>query len=203
MPGPSDPQFWQERYEAGDTRWDKGAPAPPLVFFLRSRRMAGRVLVPGCGAGHDVREIARQGADVTGLDFAPAAIASAQAFPVAGTETYLQANFLDRPPEIAARFDWIFEHTCYCAIDPARRDDYVKACIHALRPGGCLLAIFYLETGDPPDVGPPFSTSRDEILSRFGPFFEVEFSEVPQTAYPGREGREWLWMARLREVFTD
>lgn len=195
--GPSDPGFWQERYEAGEARWDKGAPAPPLVSFLQNRQIPGDVLVPGCGSGHDVREIARQGANVTGIDFAPAAIAAAQEFPRAGMETYVQGDFLNLPPEFEGCFDWIFEHTCFCAIDPSRRDDYVKSCVQALRPGGRLLAVFYLDTGDPPHVGPPFSAHRQEILSRFGSWFEVEFAAVPESAYPGREGREWLWLGRL------
>ena len=44
---------WQRRYEQDDTPWDKGAPAPALVTFLREKQIAGRVLVPGCGRGHE------------------------------------------------------------------------------------------------------------------------------------------------------
>jgi len=29
-------------------------------------------------------------------------------------------------------YDWIFEHTLFCAIDPARRDDYVNAVLDTL-----------------------------------------------------------------------
>jgi SAM-dependent methyltransferase len=38
-----------------------------------------RVLVPGCGSGYEVESLARLGFTVTGLDYAPAAIARAQA----------------------------------------------------------------------------------------------------------------------------
>lgn len=195
--GPSDPRFWQERYESGETRWDKGAPAPPLVSFLKDRAVVGRVLVPGCGSGHDVRALSEQGAEVTGLDFAAGAIDAARAIRPVGSESYVLEDFLNCPGMLKGGFDWIFEHTCFCAIEPSRRRDYVKACIHCLRPGGRLLAVFYLETGDPPDVGPPFATDREEILSLFGSYFEVEQEGIPKDAYPGREGKEWLWMGRL------
>ena len=50
---------WEERYESGDTPWEKGAPAPPLLEWLDSRgSIRGDVLVPGCGSGYDVRAIA-------------------------------------------------------------------------------------------------------------------------------------------------
>jgi hypothetical protein len=50
---------WEQRYETGDTPWEKGAPAPPLLEWLESRgSIRGDILVPGCGSGHDVRAIA-------------------------------------------------------------------------------------------------------------------------------------------------
>jgi cyclopropane fatty-acyl-phospholipid synthase-like methyltransferase len=38
-----------------------------------------RILVPGCGRGHEVVALARAGFAVTGVDFAPAAAAALQA----------------------------------------------------------------------------------------------------------------------------
>ena len=47
---------WDELYQAKETPWEKGAPAPPLLEWLRMRGpLEGEVLVPGCGHGHDVR----------------------------------------------------------------------------------------------------------------------------------------------------
>ncbi len=34
-------------------------------------------------------------------------------------------DFLGQNPDQS--FDWIFEHTLYCAIDPGERDHYVEA----------------------------------------------------------------------------
>ncbi|MFM8766042.1 MAG: thiopurine S-methyltransferase, partial [Spartobacteria bacterium] len=46
---------WNTRYVAGDTPWDKGTAHPALVARLQNQPLKGSVLVPGCGAGHDVR----------------------------------------------------------------------------------------------------------------------------------------------------
>ena len=70
---------WEERYQSGDTHWDKGAPAPGLVDFLQEHPELprGSVAVPGCGFGHDVRAWAEFGFDAAGFDIAPSAIAGA------------------------------------------------------------------------------------------------------------------------------
>ena len=39
------PTDWEERYRTGETPWDKSAPHPSLVTFLKSEPIRGRVLV--------------------------------------------------------------------------------------------------------------------------------------------------------------
>lgn len=193
------PTDWNHCYRTGDTPWDKGAPAPPLLAWLEApgHRFEGEVLVPGCGCGHDVRAIAATGqaTRVVGLDIAPAALDVARCLPRAGNETYVEGDLFNPPPDFRARFDRVFEHTCFCAIDPARRQDYVRAVAQVLRPGGRLLAIFYLnpwKQGEPtpPDGGPPFGVTIDELDTLFAGHFDLLEESVPARAYPGREGRE-------------
>src|SRR6187549_3309989 len=76
---------WQHQYATGQTPWERGAPAPALVDYLKTNPVTGRVLVPGCGTGQDVRVLALAGAtEVTGLDVAPLAVERASRF-LAGT----------------------------------------------------------------------------------------------------------------------
>ena len=196
------PTDWNACYLAGDTPWDKGAPAPPLLAWLEAsptHRLDGEVLVPGCGLGHDVRAIAAAATGhagaVRGLDLSPAALEEARRVPPVGSETYTEADLFDLPPDWRGRFDWVFEHTCFCAVDPTRRPDYVRAVAGALKPGGRLLAIFYLDPwkdGDtpPPGGGPPFGTSVGELDGLFAGPFDLRGDWVPDRTYPGREGRE-------------
>ena len=74
---------WNERYVLGDTPWEKGASAPPLLAWMsRYGPLTGDVLVPGCGLGHDVRAIANASADarVVGLDLATEALVQAKKY---------------------------------------------------------------------------------------------------------------------------
>lgn len=187
---------WEKRYRDGDTPWEKGAPSPGLLDFLGTRRMAGRVLVPGCGLGHDVRAISDADNRVLGVDVAPSAIAAAEAFPEVAGEEYQTADLFDLPRELESQFDWVWEHTCFCAIDPARRSDYVDGVRFALRDGGHLLAVFYLDPGD--GKGPPFGVTRAELDALFAPVFELLEEWVPLHAYPGREDRELMRLLRKR-----
>jgi SAM-dependent methyltransferase len=193
------PTDWEDHYRRGETPWDKGAPSPGLVDFLGTEPVRGRVLVPGCGVGHDVRALAATAEEVVGIDIAPSAVAAAQAFPPVSKERYELADLFALPPHLRGSFDWVWEHTCFCAIQPAQRAAYVEAVAGALRPGGHLLAVFYLDPGnDSPDEGPPFEVSVAELDCLFAPRFTLVREWLPARAYPGREGREWMRVLRVR-----
>ena len=188
-------EYWEQRYQTHDMPWEKGAPAPGLVDFLAAHPdlERGTVCVPGCGLGHDVREFARAGFAAFGFDVAPSAISLAeQGTKAAGlTAKFQLADFLqDEPPQ---KFDWLFEHTLFCAIQPSERDDYVRAVLRWLKPGGTYLAVNYFDCG--PD-GPPWPTTRAEQLERFAPHFQLLADWIPRS-YEKREGKERMfWWAR-------
>ena len=99
------------------------------------------------------------------------------------------------PPPVL--FDWVFEHTLFCAIQPRERDDYVRALLRWLKPDGQYLAVNYLI---PDRDGPPFGTTRDELWQRFSPHFELLQEWVPRS-YPNRTGLElMLWWRRKAEI---
>jgi len=189
---------WEARYQSGDMPWEKGEASPGLVDFLaaHSQLGGGTVCVPGCGTGHDVRAWVKAGFRAFGFDLAPSAIrlAREKSHAITGIEFQL-ADFLnDKPPRA---FDWLFEHTLFCAIDPTQRDAYVEAVLRWLRPDGQLLAVHYLI---PDKDGPPFGVTQEEILKRFSPHFDLLEAWVPRS-YPNRTGLEWMvwWRRKVRE----
>jgi ubiquinone/menaquinone biosynthesis C-methylase UbiE len=168
-----------------------------LVDFLHAHTgpVRGPVLVPGCGTGHDVRAWANAGYPATGYDIAPSAIHLCESHPFTGTPRpeYRVGNFLEDVPTGA--FDWLFEHTLFCAIAPAQRDAYTAAVNRWLRPGGTFLAIHYLNPEHPD--GPPFPVTRDELFARFTPQFDLVAEWVPRS-YSNRTGRELMVWWRKR-----
>jgi SAM-dependent methyltransferase len=141
-----------------------------------------------------VRAISRPDNEVVGLDIAPSAIQGARGFPAVAEEQYIEGDLFELPLKLHRRFDWVWEHTCFCAIDPSKRRLYVEAVATALKPGGHLLAVFYLNP-DRDGEGPPFGVTPGELDAFFGADFELVREWQPGAAYPGREGRErmQLW----------
>lgn len=186
---------WEGHYRAGDTPWDHGEAAPGLVDFLGSNPglAPGRVLVPGCGYGHDAVAWARAGFEVVGHDLSSTAMERAMGRRPAGLRLeFRSGDFLEPGGE---QFDWVFEHTLYCAINPAKRAAYAEALGRWVRPGGEFLAIHYLTPSSP--EGPPFPCTREEVLERFGREFELVSDWSPRS-WESRAGREWMFRWRRR-----
>ena len=183
---------WEDAYQRRETPWEKGKPHPGLVDFLTEHGpLAGEIFVPGCGSGHDVRALTTAENHVLGVDLAPFAIKKAKARARIAHEEYLLGDLFELPPELDGRFDWVFEHTCFCAIDPRQRRAYVSAIVRLLKPNGRLLAIFFLNP-DHEEEGPPYRVSTGELEEYFGKYFSITREWVPARTHPGREQRELM-----------
>lgn len=190
---------WEQRYQDGKTGWDLSDPAPPFVTLLQSvdAPEPGRMAVLGAGRGHDALLFADRGFEVVGFDVAPSAIAAATQ---ATKARKLSAQFLQRDifalePEFAGQFDYVLEHTCFCAIDPELRPDYVNLVQWLLRPGGELIALFWAHSMP---GGPPFGSTVEELQQRFaGPLETLSF-ELATDSVPSRQGAEYLCRFRRR-----
>jgi len=191
---------WDQRYQAGDMPWEKGRPVPALLELLTKHQAwgAGPVLVPGCGLGHDARALGVLEIPIVGLDIAPTAVALAREFPTTGEQTYEQGDFLDPAWRAGREFSAVWEHTCFCAIDPCQRASYAQAVAECLPTGGLLAGVFFLTPHDPGEDagGPPFGATIEELDAWFAPAFERIDGWIPQAAFPGREHREWIGLYR-------
>ncbi len=196
--------YWSERYRRGETGWDLGAETPVFRALLAEGRFPmpplyegrqTRVLVPGCGYGHDVLLLARYGYEVIAVDFAPEPLhVLRERLQREGLSAELLCMDLFQLPEhVRTPVDVAVEYTCYCAIDPKRRLEYFAVMAQLIRPGGWLVGLFFPLSSEPPAVGPPFPVSREEVLQlaqQVG--FHLVWSEVPVTSHPARLGREEL-----------
>ncbi|CAN5487917.1 hypothetical protein BH20VER3_BH20VER3_23980 [soil metagenome] len=194
---------WEEAYQRRETPWEKGQPHPALVDFVAvNGPLEGEIFVPGCGSGHDVRALVTPENHVVGMDLASCAIKKAKARPAIAQEEYLLGDLFDLPAALNESFDWVFEHTCFCAIDPLRRRDYVDLIVRLLKPGGKLLAIFFINP-DHDQEGPPYRVSAAELEEYFGRFFVVEKEWVPTRTHPGREQRELFRLLRVAQASSS
>lgn len=182
MTGPT-PEFWQERFDKQETRWDRGGPSPQLLAWLDSGELQPcRIAVPGCGGGWEVAELATRGFEVVGLDYTPAAVERTRALlrQKGLVAEVTQADVLTHQPE--RPFDAVYEQTCLCAIHPDHWVRYAGQLHRWIRPGGALWALF-MQRPRPEAVeqglieGPPYHGDINAMRALF-----------PQSATGG-----WVW----------
>jgi SAM-dependent methyltransferase len=187
--------FWDEKYRADLTAWDRGGVSPALEHWLAEGALKpGRILIPGCGYGHEVLALARRGFEVWGLDIAPTPVqrvreklaqAGLTAHVVEGdVRTWQPEPPFDAVPFDAVPFDAVYEQTCLCALSPEDWPRYEAQLYCWLRPGGRLFAL-WMQTDRP--GGPPYHCGLEAMRALFAPE-RWRWLESPQRTVPHPTG---------------
>lgn len=197
---PTRPEFWDERYRSGQTPWNFPGVPTDLAEFLKDTT-SPRVLIPGCGLGHEIKAFIAAGYDVTALDISEAAVAQAKSALGSALAHCVQlGDFFSHQLEPES-FDLIYERTFLCAIPPARRADYRARCAALLKYGGALAGYFYYQR-TLPDEGPPHGLAWGEADELFGRYFVLTKDLAATDSVPIFAGRE-RWQERRRTAFKD
>jgi len=187
---------WEKCYQSGDTGWDRGAASPALdQWFSGGVLKPCRILIPGCGRGHEVVQLARRGFSVTAIDVAPSATRHLEReLAVAGLKADVICGDLFEF-EAESAFAAVYEQTCLCAIEPEQRVAYEHQ-LHAwLKPGGVLFALL-MQTGQA--GGPPFHC---DLLAMRQLFSDARWTwpENEPLFVPRRNGRFELGYRLIRQ----
>ena len=142
MAGPTI-DFWNERFRTRTTGWDRGAVNPQLVAWMAHGQLQPcRILVPGCGSGHEVLHLAAAGFEVTALDYAVEAVDLVKSrLDAAGLCAQVVQTDV-RHWHAPAPFDAVWEQTCLCALYPDDWQTYARRLHGWLKPDGRLFALF-------------------------------------------------------------
>jgi len=190
---------WQRHYEENDLGWDLGQVAPPFVKLWQEEKLPlGKVLVPGCGRGHEVVFMAENGFDVTAIDFSSGAVTYLKnALKKRNLEgRILHQDFFSLDESHEGVYDLVLEQTFFCAISPKQRRDYVLNVSRILKPGGILVGLFY-HTDE--QGGPPYNTTREDIEMHFSKKFEIQELDKTSLSTEQRKDKEWLGILKKPE----
>ena len=186
------PEYWEKSYQSGDMGWDLGGPTPIFNDWIQFQTNSLSICILGAGNGWDAINFAEKGHNVTAVDFAESAIdnmhTSAQSKGV--QINIVHSDIFDLCKLFNHTFDIVLEYTCFCAIDPARRMDYVRMTNQILKPDGKLVALLFPIDKDINDDGPPFAVDLDSTISLFSKYFIVDKKEIPSLSIERRNGRE-------------
>lgn len=182
------PEYWNNQYRLHDMPWDLQGVPTMLLSFLTRPTQPGRVLIPACGRGHEIRAFADRGWDVVGLDFSLEGVALAKRQLGIRGDKVLFGDFFTHDFG-DARFDLVYERAFLCCLPPSRRVHYLDRVTSLLCPGGKLVG-FFLYGAEPEP--PPFPLNEMEAEFFFGHNFELIRSAQVENSPPLFAGRE-LW----------
>jgi SAM-dependent methyltransferase len=166
MTEPAHPE-WDASY-TGDSPapWDIGRPQPAFVRLAEQGLLTGQLLDAGCGSGENSLLAASHGADVTGIDVAPTAIARARekAAERGLTARFEVADALDLG-RLAFTVDTVIDSGVFHVFNDDDRARYVASLGAALKPGGvCYLMCF---SDRQPGTWGPRRVTTDELRAAF------------------------------------
>ena len=186
-------EYWNQRYQQKQTGWDIGHAAPALVQFAQHisyKNLA--VLIPGCGNAYEAEALLTMGFyNITLLDIAPML-----------TEA-LRNRLKQTPIKVVTgdffthegQYDLILEQTFFCAIDPARRSEYIKKMHELLTPGGLLVGLLFDRSFE---GGPPFGGSKTEYEILLSHLFTIQKMESCYNSIAPRAGSELFFNAQRK-----
>jgi thiopurine S-methyltransferase len=179
-------EYWSERYKQNETAWDLGQISPPIKEYIdQLTNKELKILIPGCGLGHEGEYLFRIGfnnvflLDLTAeplLDFK-------KRNPEFPQKQLVIGDFFEH----VGKYDLIIEQTLFCALNPSLRSQYAEKTAELLCENGKLVGLLFNRdfVG-----GPPFGGNKEEYLGYFQNHFStVEMNECKNSIAP-RQGTE-------------
>jgi cyclopropane fatty-acyl-phospholipid synthase-like methyltransferase len=191
---------WDASYTAGSPApWDIGRPQPALVRLADEGRLTGRVLDSGCGTGENTLLAAGRGADATGIDLSPTAIARARAKASARglTARFEVADALDLG-RLGLTVDTVIDSGVFHIFGDDDRARYVASLAVVLKPAGaCYLMCF---SDRQPGTWGPRRVTAEELRAAFSDGWVVESITADTFEVNPMEGttRVQAWLAAIR-----
>jgi SAM-dependent methyltransferase len=177
----------------------------PTLFLAEicQQRGIGRALDIGCGAGTDSVFLAKQGWDVTALDFMPKALAYTQSrAKSAGVSVRpLEADITEWEPD--GRYDLVLDHGLLHNMDPVRYPAYRERVLRALADDGDFVLLHWHPRFPGQGNGRmgPTRVAREDIQEFFAPdlqerfFAREEFEDLPDMVGGGMS-QAYYWFRR-------
>ncbi len=170
-------RFYEILYHYFRAPWDIG-PRDELVRLVESHTIQpGRAIDLGCGTGANAIFLAQNGFEVTGVDFAQAAIEKArQRANEAGVQVHFVVDDLTHLQQVNGTFDFLLDYGVLDDLSLLQREAYVQNVLPLTRPGSCYLLWGFeypMRWWEKfiPFYDTPFQPG--EIAERFGKYFDI------------------------------
>lgn len=178
------------RYFRGDTPWDTNVSPPELMDFI-SNHPPARALDLGCGTGTNAITLAKNGWEVTAVDFSAKAIreATRKARKAGLKIQFIRANVTDLSM-LSGQYDLALDIGCLTGLKGTARERYAKELAKLVTPGGWYMLYAWLPRRW---KGAIWGISPEELMVLLGEwFFEVRHLVGEERGFP----TAWYWLKR-------
>ncbi len=194
-----DEAYWTEKYKQQSIGWDTGSITTPLKeYFAQLEKNDIRILVPGCGYGHEVRYLHDSGfTNVTVIDISPEPFTELiDSCPNWSRESFIVGDFFAH----SGQYDLIVEQTFLSALDPGLRPIYSQKMHDLLAIDGKLVGVLFKEflSSD----GPPFGGRKEEYVEFFKDKFNIKVFDDCYNSIRPRKGAE-LFINLIKQEVTN
>jgi SAM-dependent methyltransferase len=181
-------RIYQKAARQEDLPWFRPEPPAMLQKVVEERKLRrGRALDLGCGAGAYSIYLAKNGYDVTGVDYLPEAIGMAEgnAKKAGVTVRFVESDLLKWESDGA--FDLVLDSGCLHSLSPSERPAYRKRLLLWMG-NACDYVLVHFGRRHPLDWRPigPRRRRRQQIVGEFEPelFLRVYDEETHLTPFP-------------------
>ena len=184
--------YWERKYDLGDTGWDIGYISTPLKEYIDQLKDENlKILIPGAGNAHELFYLVENGfSNVYVIDIAKQPLEYIKRrIPDFPDDQLLEGDFFDLELN---NFDLILEQTFFCALDPRRRTDYVHKIQQLLKPNGKLIGLLF--NFPLSEAGPPFGGNPAEYKSLFKKYFRIKILETAHNSIKPRADKELFFI---------
>ena len=181
--------FWLERWELEQIGFHQDE--VNLHLQQHGSRLGSRVFVPLCGKSQDMSWLARQGAEVLGVELSTIAVRayfderglSATCSPCGKFDSHeaegiriLCGDFFDLGRDDLKGVSAVYDRASMIALPPGMRERYVRHLMSIL-PEGAKILLITLDYPQAEMQGPPFAVSVDEVQRLYRDFAGIELLE--------------------------
>lgn len=194
-------EFWENAYKTKNIGWDLGGPTPIFNNWIKSIHGCYKICVLGAGNGWDAINFAKYGHTVTAVDFSKSAVRNMKDLSKINNVDLdiIKSNIFELDKKFTNYFDFIIEYTCYCAILPKQRYDYIELSNSLLKSNGKIIAILFPLDKSKDESGPPYGVDLKKTIKMFSKYFKVELNKFSALSIKPRINREKFIILKRNE----
>jgi hypothetical protein len=180
-------EFWEERYQRGEDKWNVGEISTPIKEYIDQITDKNiKILIPGAGNGYEFEYLIKKGfKNSFVVDYAATPLENIKKrIPNLNENQIINSDFF----ELEGKYDLIIEQTFFCALNPELREDYVRKMKSILNPKGKIAGLLFQFplTAE----GPPFGGSNEEYIALFKKDFNIVTMKTAYNSISPRKNKE-------------